>query len=331
MPAPLVSVIIPTIHRPQLVLRAVQGVLCQSIRDIEAIVVVDGHDSEALRALSSIDDPRLRVKALSTGTGSAGGARNVGVGEARGRWIAFLDDDDEWFPRKLEIQLQTAEQSPHPNPIVSCRLIARSQEGDLVWPLRTPAIEEPISEYLFCQSGVRGGEGLILPSTVLTTKDLMLRVPFRVDLPRHNDVDWLLRATAVEGVKAMFVPDPEPLVVWHVETNRPRISNTADWRYSLGWIQENRALVTPRAFASFLLIWASSTAARGKGWKAFWILPSEALAKGKPRAVDFVAHFLIWLVPRKIRSSISVFLDTKRTKPAWKPDLPNRPSSKTIA
>ena len=327
---PLVSVIIPTIHRPQLVLRALEGVFGQTMREFEAIVVVDGHDSETLQALGSIDDPRLRVKALPTGVGCAG-ARNAGVVEARGRWIAFLDDDDEWFPRKLEIQLQTAEQCPYPHPIVSCRLIARSEEGDLVWPRRTPAIDEPISEYLFCQRGVHGGDGLVLPSTVLTTKDLMLRLPFRADLPRHNDVDWLLRATAIEGVRVMFVADPEPLAIWHIETNRPRISNTSDWRYSLGWIEANRGLVTPRAYASFLMIWASSTAARGKSWKAFWLLPWEAFANGKPRPVDFLAHFLIWLVPRKIRSKISVLLDAIKRKTARKPVAPNRPSPKTIA
>jgi len=324
----LVSVIIPTVHRPQLVLRAIKGVLGQTMREIEAIVVVDGDDPATLRALGSIEDPRFRVKALSTGIGSAG-ARNVGVGEARGRWIAFLDDDDEWFPEKLAIQVQTAERCPYPHPIVSCRVIARSQEGDLVWPRRTPEMDEPASEYLFCQSGVRGGEGLILPSTVLTTKDLMLQVPFRQDLPRHNDVDWLLRATAVEGVRMVFVPDPKPLAVWHIETDRPRISNTADWRYSLGWIEANRRLVTPRAYASFLLIWASSTAARGTGWKAFWMLPWEAFANGKPRFIDFLAHFLIWSIPRKIRSSISVFLDTRRRKRSWRPDTPNPASPKT--
>jgi glycosyltransferase involved in cell wall biosynthesis len=326
----LVSVIIPTIHRAQLVLRALEGVFGQTMREIEAIVVVDGHDSETLQALGSIDDPRLRVKALPTGVGCAG-ARNAGVVEARGRWIAFLDDDDEWFPRKLEIQLQTAEQCPYPHPIVSCRLIARSEEGDLVWPRRTPAIDEPISEYLFCQRGVRGGDGLVLPSTVLTTKDLMLRVPFRADLPRHNDVDWLLRATAIEGVRVVVVADPEPLGIWHMDTNRPRISNTSDWRYSLGWIEANRGLVTPRAYASFLMIWASSTAARGKDWKAFWLLPWKACAKGQPRAIDFLAHFLIWLVPRKIRSKVSVLLDAIQRKTARKPDAPNRPSPKTIA
>jgi glycosyltransferase involved in cell wall biosynthesis len=308
MPAPLVSVIIPTLHRPQLVLRAIKGVLLQTLREIEVIVVVDGPDPEALEALGSIADPRLRVKALPASIGCPA-ARNMGVAESQSRWIAFLDDDDEWFPEKLAIQLQTAEQSLNPNPIVSCRFIARNEEGDLLWPRRTPAVNEPISEYVFCQRGLRGGEGLVLPSTFLVSRDLLLRVPFRADLPRHNDVDWLLRATSASGANVLFVSHPEPLAIWNMDTNRARISNTADLRYSLCWIEENRGLVTPRAYASFVLIWASSTAARGRGWKAFWMLPWKALRRGQPRAMDFLAHLLIWLVPRNFRSRISVLLN----------------------
>jgi glycosyltransferase involved in cell wall biosynthesis len=307
MPA-LISVIIPTFRRSQLVVRAVQSVLCQTLRELELIVVVDGDDLETRKALGLIADPRLRVMALTERIGSAA-ARNAGVAEAQSRWIAFLDDDDEWFPRKLELQLETAEQSSSLHPIVSCRLIARSEEGDLVWPRRTPGVGEPISEYLFCQHGLRGGEGLVLPSTVLTTKELMLQVPFRADLPRHNDVDWLLRATRVPGASVVFASELAPQAVWHIENNRARISNTSDWRYSLAWIEESRDLVTPRAYASFVLIWASSTAARGRGWRAFWLLPWRALRKGKPSAVDFLAHLMIWLFPRSIRSGISVFLD----------------------
>ena len=154
----------------------------------------------------------------------------------------------------------------------------------------------------------------MLPSTLLTTRELMLQVPFRADLPRHNDVDWLLRSTGVPGTSVVFVAQPEPQAVWHIETNRARISNTSDWRYSLAWIDQSRDLVTPRAYSSFLLIWASATAARGRVWHAFWLLPWRALRKGKPRTVDFLAHLTIWLVPRSIRSSISIFLD-KRKQP----------------
>jgi glycosyltransferase involved in cell wall biosynthesis len=312
------------------VLRAVRGVLDQTMREIEVIVVVDGPDSETLQALASIADPRLRVIALPASVG-CGGAHNAGVDEARAAWIAFLDDDDEWFPRKLELQWQTAQQCACRHPIVSCRLLARSAQGDLVWPRRTPAPGEPVSEYLFCQHGLRGGEGLILTPTILTTRDLLLRVPFRQALTRHNDVDWLLRAAAVEGVQPVFVPDPEPLGIWHMDTGRPRISNTADWRYSLGWANQNRELMSPHAYASFVLIWASSTAAWGGCWKAFWKLPWEAFAHGKPRVIDLLAHLIIWLVPVKLRSRLSIFLDSRRRKLPWRPVAPNRSNPGTVA
>ncbi|HLK22868.1 MAG TPA: glycosyltransferase [Bryobacteraceae bacterium] len=311
MPFPLVSVIIPTFQRPQLVLRAVRSVLAQTMRELELIVVVDGGDPATLEALGSIADSRLRVKPLPKKIGSAG-ARNAGVAEAQSRWIAFLDDDDEWFPRKVEMQLEAAEQATSPHPIVSCRFIARSHEGDLVWPRRVPAVDEPLGEYIFCQHGLRGGEGLVLPSTVLTTRELLLSVPFRGDLPRHNDVDWLLRAIRVPGATVVFIAATDPQAVWYIETNRPRISNTSDWRYSVRWIEESRALVTPRAYASFLLIWASSTAARGRAWKAFWVLPWKAIRNGKPRAIDLLAHLAIWLTPRSARSAISVFLESRK-------------------
>ena len=299
--------IIPTLDRPVLLARAVRSALGQTLREIEVIVVVDGEDPAVAPALDSIGDPRVCLLGLPRRMGAAA-ARIGGVIHARADWIAFLDDDDEWLPRKLEIQLEAARQCPDPYPIVACRLLARSEQGDLVWPLRTPAANEPIGDYLFCQSGLRGGEGLLLPSAILTAKSLLSRVPFREELPRHNDVDWLLRAGTVAGVRVAFVPDPAPLAIWHIETSRPRISNSADWEYSLDWIRCSRALVTPRAYASFVLIWVSSTAARGRRWKAFWSLPREAFALGKPRPVDLVAHLLIWLVPRRIRSAISIFL-----------------------
>ena len=103
----LVSVVIPTRKRPHLVSRAVGSALNQTLRAIEVIVVIDGPDNSTRLVLEQIDDPRLKVRMLSVHSGD-GHARNAGVSEARSRWIAFLDDDDEWFPRKLELQLQTA-------------------------------------------------------------------------------------------------------------------------------------------------------------------------------------------------------------------------------
>jgi glycosyltransferase involved in cell wall biosynthesis len=101
----LVSAVIPTRGRPEFLLRAVRSVLGQTLRKIEAVVVIDGQDPATERAVKMLarEDGRVRVIALPTSIGGSA-ARNRGVDEASGEWIAFLDDDDEWMPGKLAIR-----------------------------------------------------------------------------------------------------------------------------------------------------------------------------------------------------------------------------------
>ena len=298
--APLVSVVIPTRNRPHLVTRAVRSALSQTLDGIEVIVVIDGHNDATLLALSQIDDPRLRVKTLPRNVGG-GLARNAGVNEAKGRWVAFLDDDDEWFPQKLEIQLQTAKQSHHRYPLVSCRLIGRSATNDFVWPKRTFGPTEILSEYLLCRKTLFWGGGVMQTSTIFTTKELLRKVPFRSGLLKHEDLDWILQTSTLEGVGVEFVPTPEPLAIWHIEGLRDKASNRPDWHLSFDWIQEVRHLVTPRAYVSFLMTWVSSSAAREGDWKAVLSLLREAYRYSKPSLMDFLVFWGNWLLPQKVQ------------------------------
>src|SRR5262245_42096875 len=117
-----------------------------------------------------------------------GGAINAGVEDSRSGWIAMLDDDDEWLPRKLEVQVTHMRRAAAAHPVVASRFIARTTAGDLVWPRRYPDPEEALCEYLFCQRGIRGGEGSVLPSSILTTTELLKRVPWRPGLPRRAGI-----------------------------------------------------------------------------------------------------------------------------------------------
>jgi glycosyltransferase involved in cell wall biosynthesis len=311
MSDPLVSALVITRQRPDLVVRAVDSVLRQSLPDVEVVVAIDGPDEETRLRLGKITDRRLRVRQLDARLG-CGGARNAACAIARGEWVALLDDDDEWSPRKLEIQYETARNSPQPYPIISCRMISRNETGDLVWPRRFPEPEQPLSEYLFCQRGIFGGEGIVLPSTIFTRRRLFEMVPFRQDLKRHFDVDWLLRASAVPGAAVVFVPERDPLAVWHIGPGRERLSNTDDWRYSASWAKENRHRMTPHAYASFLLIWASLTAAQGRHWESLLPLIREARRNGRPQAIDFIALLAIWLVPERMRRKLTSSFDRLR-------------------
>ena len=304
---PLVSVVIPTRNRPCLVARAVHSALTQSLVEIEVIVVVDGPDEPTLHVLHQIDDPRLEVCMLSQHLGVSD-ARNVGIRKARSQWIAFLDDDDEWLPQKLQIQLQTAQRSTHVYPIISCRIIAHSKVGDFVWPLRFPRPNESLSEYLFCRRNPISVEGWIATNTILTKKELLQRVPFKSDLWCYEDVDWLLRASTQEGVGVEFVSRYEPLAICHMEGNHNRISTRINWNDSLSWIKASRHMVTPRAYASFLLTRPALIASRQGDWKAFLPLFIEAYRYYKPGVFDVLSYLGTWLIPQKVKKLFATFL-----------------------
>jgi glycosyltransferase involved in cell wall biosynthesis len=308
---PLVSVIILTRNRPQLVGRAVQSAREQTLKEIEIIVVVDGPDEASLTVLHEIKDPRLRVTVLPSSVGVAA-ARNEGVTHARARWVAFLDDDDQWMPTKLETQLRTAEQLRHRFPIVSCRFIARTDTGDFLWPRRLPRANEHLSEYLMCYSTLFSGEGMIMSSAIFTARELLERVPFKNDLMKHTDFDWLLRASRRVDVTIEFVPTLEPLVIWNIEESRPRVTNTIHWSTSLAWIRANRDLVTDRAYASFVMTGVSRAAARAGDWRAFWLLLWELRRAGNPGIMSLLVHLSSWLVPDQVRERVAVWLKGTR-------------------
>ncbi|MDP8958475.1 MAG: glycosyltransferase family 2 protein, partial [Actinomycetota bacterium] len=112
-PVPEATIVITTHDRPELARRAVRSALAQTVRDVEVIVVDDG--SQEPFHLSERDD---RARVLFTGE-AAGvcAARNIGLQAARGRWITFLDDDDELLPNMLEESLLAARNSQLPSPV----------------------------------------------------------------------------------------------------------------------------------------------------------------------------------------------------------------------
>lgn len=100
---PEVSVIIPTFNRASTIKRAVDSVLTQSFSDFELIVVDDGSTDRTEEILSDFSN---KIKILKTQNRGVSAARNLGAEVSAGRFIAFLDSDDEWRPTKLEKQLE---------------------------------------------------------------------------------------------------------------------------------------------------------------------------------------------------------------------------------
>jgi glycosyltransferase involved in cell wall biosynthesis len=226
---PLASVVIPTRNRPELVGRAVRSALQQTLTDLEVIVVVDGPDPATVSALKVLQDTdsRLRVLPLPQNRGGSD-ARNAGIDAAKGKWIALLDDDDEWMPQKLEKQLALGECSSHRYPVISCKIIGRTPSGDSIYPSREPFL--PFADYAWRHRGLLQTEGSLYCPTLVAPSALFRECPFTSGLRRHQDWDWVIRAFALPGVGLEFVS--EPLVICHSEEDRGSISATPDWRYS---------------------------------------------------------------------------------------------------
>lgn len=102
---PEVSVVIPTYNRAKLVTRAIDSVLNQTFKNFELIIVDDGSTDNTVATIKKeYSDKRIRLFAQKTNRGGSAG-RNIGIEHSKGKYIAFLDSDDEWLPTKLEKQL----------------------------------------------------------------------------------------------------------------------------------------------------------------------------------------------------------------------------------
>lgn len=241
---PKVSVIIPTIRRPLIVQTAIAGVLRQTFTDLEVVVVIDGPDPETADALRRISDPRFFVLELSANVGLAE-ARNVGVRASKGEWIAFLDDDDEWMPEKLELQVAEAARIGGHEVLVVSRYFEKTDSMERVWPEVLPVTRERFSEYLFVN------RGQLLPSTYFVSSSLVKRIPFTKGLRHIEDLDWLLRLASDPSLRIGAVA--KPVAIYNNFAVPGRESRQIPWETYYLWAVSQRRLFTSRAFSLYLV------------------------------------------------------------------------------
>jgi len=102
----LVSVIIPTYNRASLLPRAIISVLNQTYANLEVLIIADNCTDNTTQILDDFrNNSKIKIIELSENVGGAE-ARNIGLNKAKGEYIAFLDDDDEWYPEKISAQIK---------------------------------------------------------------------------------------------------------------------------------------------------------------------------------------------------------------------------------
>ncbi len=108
MNKPLISVIMPTWNRASIIEDAIRSVLNQTYKNLELLICDDGSVDNTHDIIQAIDDDRIKWIPAKENSGKPSIPKNRGIQECKGEWIAFLDSDDQWFPDKLELQINAA-------------------------------------------------------------------------------------------------------------------------------------------------------------------------------------------------------------------------------
>lgn len=206
MEAPLVSAVIPTHNRAELLTRAIRSVQRQTYPSLEIIVVDDASGDQTREVVEKLGDPRIRYIRHDTNRGGSA-ARNTGIRAAKGEFIAFLDDDDEWEPEKTEKQLKALDQYR----VVMCTCDAIGSDLPKYHSKKTVELQA-----LRRGQGTFGGTGVLMARA-----SVLKRTMFDESLPRYQDWDLFIRIAEKHAIAYLN----EPLL--RSDSGRhPRITNS---------------------------------------------------------------------------------------------------------
>lgn len=237
---PLVSVIITSMGK-EILKRSIKSVLEQTYTNIEIIVVVDN-------SLLFTDNITKNVKVISACEAhNANKSRNIGIGEAKGEYIALLDDDDLWHPDKIRNQVEqmkSAHKKGYYFSYVQTALIKQGVIDAHAYPKRGIKKNEKILNYFFGHS-----KGFIQSSSFFGDSQLFKINRFDEKVTKHQDWDWLINAQKLPDLNIDFIP--HVLTYYTVNSVGTSVGTKQRWKYSEQWFANYQDTVTEYAKANF--------------------------------------------------------------------------------
>lgn len=242
MTNPKVSVVIPTYNRASIVPRAIESVLAQTVTDLEVIVVDDGSSDDTGKVLREMFSDRIRYY-VQTNQG-ASVARNRGVEEARGEWIAFLDSDDLWEREKLEWQFKALERfAPqcsgcytdtrffnHPETRTMFQLVEEEYRHEGTMGVNTDVLERLVRP---------GGAGMVVCLSSLVARADVVRKTggFDLKLLYSQDSEFMFRLAMLTGFCYVNLPlvrfDRSPAEIRHIGVQ-------SEWNNFEFWLRDSQ-------------------------------------------------------------------------------------------
>lgn len=206
MTPPLVTAVVTTYDRPEHLRSAVESVREQTYDNVELIVVDDHSATPAREVLADVDLDSLaahRVVRHETNRG-ANAARNTGIDAASGEYVALLDDDDYWLPKKLARQVHAVEADDAG--VAYCGIKRLLPDEERVEIPR--AVDGDMTKALLCANVVGS------MSVALVAADVAERVPLDERFPCWADLEWFVNLSR----ETTFTRIPEPLVVYDCDS-----------------------------------------------------------------------------------------------------------------
>lgn len=185
-----VSVIIPCFNAARFVGKTIDSVLAQTYSNFELIVVDDKSTDESAEIVESYAraDSRARLIQMPSNAGAPAAPRNAGVAAARGEWVAFLDADDIWHPRKLELQMQAL--NAHGALMCSTQMKDFRDDDEVVF--EPPSLPPLVGRVTLKQQLLKYRTPT---SSIVARREFMCRHPFNEDpsYKAREDTDCFIR------------------------------------------------------------------------------------------------------------------------------------------
>jgi glycosyltransferase involved in cell wall biosynthesis len=233
------SVVIPVYNRSHLIRRTLRSVLAQNFQNFEIIVVDDGSNDNLYDSVAGMDDDRIiYIRQPNRG---ASAARNRGVDEARGAYVAFLDSDDRFLPHHLETAanaLSGAQDLAFYAPVIALR----TEHVGVVKPPRPLRPDEDIATYLMCDRGFVQTSGLVVP------RGMARRVRYREDARFGDDTDFAIR---LQRAGCRFEMASSPGVIWSDAPSPSRLSGLGIADLRLPWLEDLRPVIPKPAYDGY--------------------------------------------------------------------------------
>lgn len=194
---PFFSTIIPSFNRASLIAATLDSVLAQEFTDNEIIVVDDGSTDGTLDVLDSYTD---RIRVVQQPNAGPGAARNRGVEHASGKYIAFLDSDDLWFPWSLATYKAVIDECHDPS-------IVTGTHTDFNDAFELQAVRPCPPRFRHCSDFLASRRAWIIPSgLVITPEAHQAAGGFRTDIWICEDADYWLRIGCAPGFVQIAAP-----------------------------------------------------------------------------------------------------------------------------